>query len=116
MKVSNDSSKLPFVRQKQLPSLVGDSTTLSKPQQQQDYPLFPALDGRHEELVEKANKTLEDLSTELKVTFHKDTNQLMVKIVKSQTQEVIKEIPPEKLVDLVYNLCEIAGIFTDRKI
>ncbi|GIO92582.1 flagellar protein FlaG [Paenibacillus lactis] len=115
MKVSNDPSKLPFIKQEQLPLSIGDSTALNKPQQL-DYTLFPADDKGFQELVNKANKTLDDLGTELKVTFHKETNQMMVKIVSSKTHEVIKEIPPEKLVDLVYNLCELAGLFTDRKI
>lgn len=115
MKVSNDSSMLPFIKQEQLPSPVGDSRTLIK-SQQGNYELFPADDKGFQDWVNKANKTLEDLDTELQVTFHKETNQMMVKIVNSKTHEVIKEIPPEKLVDLVYNLCEIAGLFTDHRI
>jgi flagellar protein FlaG len=39
----------------------------------------------------------------------------MVKLVHNETKEVIKEIPPEKLIDIMVNLCEMAGILLDKK-
>jgi flagellar protein FlaG len=39
----------------------------------------------------------------------------MVKIVDKQSKEVIKEIPPEKILDMVAQMCENAGLFIDEK-
>ncbi|GAA0137577.1 hypothetical protein YSY43_44180 [Paenibacillus sp. YSY-4.3] len=115
MKVSSDISTLPFIRQGQLPSVVGEYSSSLFKTQQQDHAL-PVDDKGLENLVNRANKTLNDLDTEVKVSFHEGTNQMMIKVVNSKTHEVLKEIPPEKLIDLVYNLCELAGLFTDRRI
>lgn len=115
MKVSHDLPVLPFIKQEQQPSVVGEyPSSLFKTQQQDS--VFPVNDKELDNLVNRANKTLNDLDTEVKVSFHEGTNQMMIKVVNSKTHEVLKEIPPEKLIDLVYNLCELAGLFTDRRI
>ncbi|WP_435922720.1 flagellar protein FlaG [Paenibacillus sp. DYY-L-2] len=67
------------------------------------------------QLVEKYNKTLQENGTALKVSIHEKTRSIVVKIVDIKTDEVIKEIPPEKMLDLVYNLCQNLGIFVDEK-
>ncbi|ANY74069.1 hypothetical protein BBD41_16595 [Paenibacillus ihbetae] len=67
------------------------------------------------QLVEKYNKALQENGTELKVSIHEKTQSIVVKIVDIHTDEVIKEIPPEKMLDLVYNLCQSLGIFVDEK-
>jgi len=40
----------------------------------------------------------------------------MVKVVDDETKEVIKEIPPEKLLDLVATIWQIVGLFVDKYI
>ncbi|MCI1774337.1 MULTISPECIES: flagellar protein FlaG [Paenibacillus] len=67
-------------------------------------------------LIERGNQVLEKTETRLEVSFHELTNQMMVKLVDTQTNEVVKEIPPEKWLDLVYNLCEQMGLFIDTKL
>ena len=39
----------------------------------------------------------------------------MIKVINKQTQEVIREIPPEKILDIVANLWKIAGLIIDEK-
>lgn len=67
------------------------------------------------QLVERYNKTLQENGTALKVSIHEKTRSIVVKIVDSKTDEVIKEIPPEKMLDLMYNLCQNIGVFIDEK-
>ncbi|MGB9679513.1 MAG: flagellar protein FlaG [Thermoanaerobacteraceae bacterium] len=55
-------------------------------------------------------------NTYFEFSVHKPTNTIVVKIVDSITKEVIDEIPPEKILDLVAGLWKIAGLFVDRKI
>lgn len=65
--------------------------------------------------VDKANKVLFKNNTHLQFRIHEKTNEVMVKIVDDVSGEVLKEIPPEKMLDLVAKLWEIAGIIVDRK-
>ena len=40
----------------------------------------------------------------------------MVKVINEETGEIIREIPPEKILDMVAKMWELAGILVDRKI
>ena len=64
--------------------------------------------------IEHANN-IQKGTTECQFSIHKDTKQIMIKIVDAQTKETIKEIPSEKILDMVANMCEIAGLFVDTK-
>lgn len=67
------------------------------------------------EAIEKANKKISDKSKEFEFSVHEQTKQIMVKVIDSQTHKVIKEFPPEKILDMVAKMCEEAGIFVDEK-
>lgn len=47
---------------------------------------------------------------------HEDTNRIMIKIVDKETKEVVKEFPPEKTLDMIAKVWEIAGILVDEKL
>lgn len=65
--------------------------------------------------VDKANRVLFKNNTHLKFEIHDKTNQVMVSIIDDLSGEVLKEIPPKKMLDMVAKLWEIAGIFVDEK-
>lgn len=65
--------------------------------------------------VDVANKVLFKNNTHLKFEIHEKTKEVMVRIIEDETGEVIKEIPPEKMLDMVAKLWEIAGIIVDEK-
>ncbi|MBD8498258.1 flagellar protein FlaG [Paenibacillus arenosi] len=69
-----------------------------------------------EELVNKFNTVLEEVQTHIKVKVHDKTNTIMVSIVDSGTDKVIKEIPSEKILDMMYNIAIKNGLFLDEKI
>lgn len=66
--------------------------------------------------LDRALKALQGPTTTFEVSMHKETNTIMVKVLDKDTGELIREIPPEKTLDLVANLMEAAGIIIDRKI
>ncbi|NQX47198.1 flagellar protein FlaG [Paenibacillus tritici] len=66
--------------------------------------------------LDRALKALEGPSTTLEVSMHKQTNTIMVKILNKETGELIREIPPEKTLDLVANMMQIAGIIIDERV
>ena len=47
--------------------------------------------------------------------YHDDTNRVTIKIVDKDTKETIKEIPPEKTLDLIAKAWELAGILVDER-
>ncbi|AHV99346.1 flagellar protein FlaG [Paenibacillus sabinae] len=66
--------------------------------------------------LEKVLKALEGPETTFEVSIHKETKAIMVKVLNKDTGELIREIPPEKTLDLVANMMEIAGIIVDEKV
>lgn len=65
--------------------------------------------------IETANQKLSEGSHEFKFSIHEKTKQIMVKVIDSSTKEVVRELPPEKILDMVANMCEAAGLFVDEK-
>ncbi|MGO1368454.1 MAG: flagellar protein FlaG [Senegalia sp. (in: firmicutes)] len=65
--------------------------------------------------VNTANESLKSDNKELKYSIHKQTNTIMVKLVDSKTKETIKEMPPEKILDMVAKMWEMAGLFVDER-
>lgn len=47
--------------------------------------------------------------------YHDETNRVTIKIVDKDTKETIKEIPPEKTLDLIAKAWELAGILVDER-
>lgn len=65
--------------------------------------------------IDKAIKALDGPVTALDFSVHKGTKQIMVKVLNKDTGEIIREIPPEKTLDLVAKLWEMAGLFVDER-
>lgn len=65
--------------------------------------------------IERANKELQGRTTSFEFSIHEKTKQIMVKVLDKDTGEVIREIPPEKTLDMVAKLWEMAGIMVDEK-
>lgn len=66
--------------------------------------------------VEKLNLTAQAFDTGLRFRLHEDSERLMVQVVdRSANNEVIKEIPPEKVLDMVARIQDIIGLFIDTR-
>ncbi len=63
--------------------------------------------------VESLNKTM--TNSELQFGIHESTNRVTIKIIDKDTKEVIKELPPEKTLDLIAKAWELAGIMVDER-
>ncbi|GAW31870.1 flagellar protein FlaG [Carboxydocella sp. JDF658] len=66
-------------------------------------------------VIEKANKVLEGSERHFEYEVHKPTNQVVISVIDDKTKEVIREIPPKKLLDIIAKLWELAGIIVDKK-
>lgn len=67
-----------------------------------------------QEAVEKLKKKMQE-QTEAIFGIHEGTNRVMIKIVDKDTKDVIKEYPPEKTLDMIQKVWEMAGIMVDEK-
>lgn len=47
--------------------------------------------------------------------IHEATNRVTIKIVDKDTKKVIKELPPEKTLDMIAKVWEMAGLMVDEK-
>jgi flagellar protein FlaG len=65
--------------------------------------------------LELANARLASTNAQLQYSIHEATNRLMVKIVDKETQEVIREVPPQKTLDMFAKILELAGLLVDQK-
>lgn len=64
--------------------------------------------------VEKINKEAQN-NGEAVFGIHDETNRVTIKIVDKKTKEVIKEFPPEKTLDMIARVWEMAGIMIDER-
>jgi flagellar protein FlaG len=62
-----------------------------------------------DEINKKAN------NSEAIFGIHEATNRVTIKLVDKETKEVIKELPPEKTLDMIAKVWEMAGLLVDEK-
>ncbi|MBH5320624.1 flagellar protein FlaG [Paenibacillus sp. GSMTC-2017] len=65
--------------------------------------------------IDRAIKAMQGTQTSLEFTIHEQTKMIAVKVLNRESGEVIREIPPEKTLDFVAKLWEMAGILIDEK-
>ncbi len=71
--------------------------------------------------LDRLKKVIEQVTAALphsdaKFGIHEKTNRITIKLVDRETQEVIKEIPPEKTLDLLAKRMELAGVMVDQRL
>lgn len=65
--------------------------------------------------VDDLNKQIKIKHTQCSFKYHDDTNRISITVTDSETHEVIKEIPPEKALDMLAKAWELAGLMVDEK-
>ena len=63
--------------------------------------------------VNRANDQLR--KTGCQFSYHEGTKRVSITIVDKETNEIIKEIPPEETLEMVEKMWELAGIRVDEK-
>ncbi len=61
------------------------------------------------------NRKLAMKNTRCEYRYDEDTNRVAIKVIDKDTDEVIKEIPPEETLESIKKIWEIAGIIIDEK-
>ena len=61
------------------------------------------------------NKKIKPTHTQCEYSYHEKTKRISITVRDSDTKEVIKEIPPEKTLDMIAKTLELAGLLVDEK-
>jgi len=69
-----------------------------------------------DEVVDRLNLAMRALSTRLKFQKHEASGKFVVRVINEQTDEVIREIPPERLLDLLVHLRRMVGVLVDERV
>lgn len=56
------------------------------------------------------------MQTHLKFEIYGKFNDIVVQILDNDTNKVVREVPPKKLIDMVEKFCELSGFFMDKKV
>ena len=66
--------------------------------------------------VDKLNLTAQAFDASLRFLIHEESERVMVQVIdRSANNEVIKEIPPEKVLDMVAQIQDIISLFIDTR-
>ena len=65
--------------------------------------------------VAAVNTSIASHMRHLSINFHEATGRHMVTVYDSETNQAIREIPPEKVLDAHASILELAGLFVDRR-
>ena len=68
-----------------------------------------------EELLDQIKGLTEDGLYSVRFENDKDTHELIVKVVDQETDEIVRQIPPEELINLAKRLDELSGNIVDAQ-
>ena len=68
-----------------------------------------------EHITEELNKALNPLNTTLKFQFDNKVEELIVKVVDTKDNKVIREYPPKEALELTQKMRELIGLLFDKK-
>ncbi|MEB2282529.1 flagellar protein FlaG [Lysinibacillus xylanilyticus] len=69
-----------------------------------------------QQAVDTMNQMLEVSHSAAKFVYHEGLERYYVTVVDQVTDEVLKEIPPKKLLDTFYEMQKMLGMIVDKKI
>ena len=104
-----------------VPKLDNNTVAVAKTQENNGKQGYENQENSQQQLnAESIRKAVENMNKNLKNSeavfgIHEKTNRVTIKIVDKETKEVIKELPPEKTLDMISKVWEIAGLLVDEK-
>lgn len=69
-----------------------------------------------QQAVQSMNEFLEINQSSSKFVYHEGLERYYITVVDRESEEVIKEIPPKKLLDAFYEMQKLVGMIVDEKI
>ncbi|WP_016991532.1 flagellar protein FlaG [Lysinibacillus boronitolerans] len=69
-----------------------------------------------QQAVDAVNEFFQINQNALKFVFHEGLERYFVQVVDAKTEEVVKELPPKKLLDAFYEMQKLVGMIVDKKV
>lgn len=92
------------------------NVSMSNTEQGQLFDHSEETKAKVQEAVDKMNEMLEVNHSTSKFMYHEGLERYYVTVVNKDTDEVVKEIPPKKLLDAFYEMQKMLGMIVDEKI
>lgn len=73
------------------------------------------LEKQIKDAITRANDKLKVSRTKCEFTYHDEVKRVSIKVIDMDTEQIIREIPPEETIELVKKLWELAGLLIDEK-
>lgn len=68
-----------------------------------------------EEITDGLNDFMQSINTDLRFVLHRKTDQLMVQVVDTKTNKVLREAPPKEILDTLAKIRDLVGALLDEK-
>ena len=65
-------------------------------------------------MTKELNKLMSEIDCNLEFTYHQDADMMSVKMVDKETKEVLKEFPPEEMIENMMKARDWLGAFIDK--
>lgn len=73
-------------------------------------------DRRMKSVIDQANSKVKHNGTrQLAFSYNENTKRISIKVYDAVTKEIIREIPPEKTLEMLERVYDLAGIMVDEK-
>lgn len=88
------------------------------PQEENVHSLTVCVDRESEigEAIDRLNKLVLIFGRRFHFELHEGTKRYFVQVIDQETGEVISEVPPEKILDLVAEIWRLVGLLVDEKV
>ena len=108
----------PGIQVTQKPTLENFAREMKKITNQEEKLVAGKLDREYwlqhyDELLKKLNLTVDIFNLEFRREIHQGTGEIMVSIINKETGEVLRQVPPEKILDMVAEMLKHLGLAVD---
>lgn len=66
------------------------------------------------EITQELNELMDKINCDISFKYHKDVDMMSVSMIDKKTDEVIKELPPEEMIENIKKAREWIGAFLDK--
>lgn len=114
--ININNSALAIQTTQKMENKIESSTSIKKIEMNDSDHVTAADKVKIDSLTEKLNKFNEIERTNVKFELHEDLHEYYVTIVNTKTDEVIKEIPAKKMLDMYAAMAEHMGFLVDETV
>ena len=97
-------------------SFMGSSKQDMAPKSDNNLPSSAVKERDVKQAVDSLNRMFESTQTHLKFTYHEKLGEYYVQVMDNRNNDLVKEIPSKKVLDMVAHFKEVLGILVDKKV